>query len=167
MNNEHLEEEVSIPSSIYQNNVTKANENKSSAISLIVIGVIGAVFVALSWFGKLPFAIGGSKNLMSHSVLFVFFVLFVILGIVSALSVKKYKDLALTEDETKEKLLSYLKETFTKEILEEIVEESDEETYFKRMNYMRTYLSENLIQENIDETFIESMLDDYYDTLFG
>ena len=54
-----------------------------------------------------------------------------------------------------------------KEVLEEMVSESEEEAYFNRMNYMRDYMKEHFTEENIDETLIESLLDEYYDTLFG
>lgn len=161
------EESSKIPSGVYQNNLSKATENKSSAVSLLIVGILGAVFVALSWFEKLPFAIGGSRNLMSHSVLFVFFVCFIILGIVSAFNVKKYKNLISVEEDTKERIRTYLSETFSKDTLEEIASESDEEAYFARMNYMRDYMKEHYLEEDIDATLVESLLDEHYDSLFG
>ena len=165
---ENLVDELEeIPSGVYQNNLSKASENKSSAISLLIVGGLGAVFVALSWFEKLPFSIGGSRNLMSHSVLFAFFVCFVIFGIVSAFNVKKYKNLVSAEEDTKEMIRAYLSETFTKETLEAIAEEADEEAYFARMNYMREYMKEHYLEEGIDATLVESLLDAHYDALFG
>lgn len=164
---QEVEEASNIPSGVYQNNLAKASENKSSAISLLIVGLIGAVVVGLSWFEKLPFSIGGSRNLMSHSVLFVFFVIFIILGIVSACNVKKYKNLVSKEEDVKEMIRFYLKEAFTKEALEEMTEETDEEAYFNRMNFMRKELKEHFAEEGIDETLLESLLDEYYDTLFG
>ena len=161
------EEEVFIPSGVYQNNKTKALENKSSAYSLFIVGLLGSVVVALSWFERLPFSIGGSRNLMSHAVLFVFFVIFVVCGIVSAINAKKYKDLVHVDEDMKETISAYLSEHFTKDLLEEITDESEESAYFVRMSYMREIIKESLSEESINETLLEAVLDEYYDKLFG
>lgn len=161
------EEKYSLPSGVYQNYDSKAAENKSSAISLLIVGFLGAVVVALSWFEKLPFSIGGSRNLMSHSVLFVFFVTFIILGIVSALNVKKYKNMVHMEQDAKNVIYDYLKANFSKEFLEEVSAESDEEAYFNRMNVMRDTFKEAFAEKEYDETLLEALLDEYYDEVFG
>ncbi len=163
------EEEIEYlsPSAVYQNNHTKIEENKASAFSLLFIGVIGAVVIVLSWLGKLPFAIGGTKNTFTHSFLFVFFIGLIILGIVSALNVKKYKNLVGQEEDVKTRIFEYLRTTFTKEYLLEMVSDSDEEAYFNRMSHMREKLKENLKENDYDDSLLEALLDEYYDELFG
>ncbi len=155
------------PSAVYQNNNMKAEENKASAWSLLIVGFVGVVVVVLSWFEKLPFSIGGSRNLLSHSVLFAFFVIFIILGIVSALNVKKYTNLISVEQNTKNDILEYLKANFSKESLEELTTDSDEEAYFHRMTFMREKFKADFEENKYDETLLEALLDDYYDSLFG
>lgn len=155
------------PSNVYQNYGEKAEENKSSAFSFLVIGAIGVVVVALSWFGMLPFSIGGSGNWFTHGVLFAFFVIFIVVGIVSAKSVGKYKELASKEVDTQNELEKYLAEQFTYEVLSEITADSEEEAYFKRMTYMRDKVAADYAEAAQNGSFVESLLDEHYDKIFG
>ncbi len=160
-------ERVFSPSNVYQNYEGKAADNKSSAYSFLVVGVIGVVIVILSWFGKLPFSIGGSGNWFSHGVMFAIFAIFIAVGIISAKSVGKYKALAKKEADAQSEVETYLEDAFTYEVLSEIEAETEEEAYFKRMNYMRTQVSETFAEVGLDEAFVESLLDEHYDKLFG
>lgn len=155
------------PSNVYQNYDAKAEENKSSAVSLLLVGCLGAVVVALSWFDILPFSIGGSGNWFSHSVLFAFFVIFIICGVISACNVKKYRSLVVTETDTKAELMAYLKEHFTLELLEEISADTEEEAYFKRMTLMRDEMKAYFEGRDFDAILMESLLDQFYDEIFG
>ena len=166
---EAAEEEQSLipPSNVYQNYEQKALENKSSAYSFLIVGALGCVIVALSWFGKLPFYIGGKGNWFSHGIMFAFFVIFMFVGIVSAKSVKKYKALASKEADAQSELKAYMDEAFTFEKLSEITADTEEEAYFKRMTYMREQIMEAFPAESENAVFVEALLDEHYDKLFG
>ena len=164
---QEAEELLAPPSNVYQNYETKAEENKSSAISFLIIGAVGSVVVALSWFGLLPFYIGGKGNWFSHGVMFVFFVIFFIVGIISAKNVGKYKVLAGKEADAQNELESYLVEQFTLEVLSAIEADTEEEAYFKRMTYMREKVTEAFPAETENAVFVESLLDAHYDKIFG
>lgn len=155
------------PSNVYQNFETKAYENKSSAICFLVMGAIGVAIVALSWFGMLPFTIGGEGNWFTHGILLAFFIFFIAVGIISAKNVGKYKALAVKESGNKSELESYLEEKFTVDVLGTICAETEEEAYFKRMAYMRQVVAKDWADANYNQTFMESLLDAHYDKLFG
>lgn len=155
------------PSNIYQNYMEKAEDNKSSAISFLIVGLVGVVVVALSWFGKLPFYIGGKGNWFSHGVMGAFFILFIIIGIVSALNVRKYKDLIHKEADSKSELNKFLEEQFTNVLLSQITAETEEEAYFKRMAYMRKKVVDAFPELANQGAFVESLLDEHYDNIFG
>lgn len=152
---------------VYQNSKDKAEDHKSSAVSFFVIGAIGLVLVILSWFELIPISIGGSGNWFSHGILFVFFVLFLVIGAVSAKNVKKYEQLATKEEQQQHTLQKYLQETCSKDVLEQITADSEEEAYFKRMNYMREQVAETFPELAENEAFVEALLDEHYDTFFG
>lgn len=160
-------EEAKLPSNMYQNCDSRAAENKTSAISFLLIGTLGAVFVALSWFGRLPFSIGGSGNWFTHATLFSMFVIFALIGIVSAKNVGKYRELAKKEADEQNTLKAYLAEQFTKEVLSEIGAKTEEEAYFKRMSFMREQVMQAFPDSAFDDTFMEALLDEYYDSVFG
>ncbi len=155
------------PSNVYQNYKEKAEEHRSSAYSFLVIGGIGLAIVVLSWFDLLPFSIGGSGNWFTHGILFVFFLIFIYIGVVSAKSVGKYQSLASKEAFDKSELEKYLSESFTKEALEAITADTEEEAYFKRMTYMRDQVAGRFPDTAEKGSFVEALLDAHYDRIFG
>jgi len=164
---EEEQQQVFVPSNVYQNYEVKAEENKSSAYSFLVVGILGVIVVILSWFEVLPFSIGGAGNWLSHGVMMAIFIIFVIVGIVSAKSVGKYKTLAGQEADHQSELTVFLEEAFSYEVLSEITADSEEEAYFKRMQYMREEVSLKYAEQNLDASFVESLLDAHYDKIFG
>lgn len=155
------------PSNIYQNYKEKAEENKSSAVSFLIVGILGIVVVILSWFELLPFSIGGRGNWYSHGVMLAMFVLFVIIGIVSAKNVGKYTELISKEADSKDELGKFMEEQFSAAQLTRIVAETEEEAYFKRMAYMRKKVVEAFPELANRGSFVESLLDEHYDNIFG
>ncbi len=153
------------PSNVYVNYEAKASENKSSAWSFLIIGVLGVILVVLSWFNLIPFSIGGRGNWFTHGVMLLFFVIFIYIGIVSAKNINKYKILAGEEANTQGELEKFLTEQFTAEALEKIEADTEEEAYFNRMKFMREKVLQVFPEEN--EIFVESLLDAHYDKLFG
>ena len=156
-----------LPSNVYQNYEDKAEDHKSSAYSFLIIGSIGLAAVLLSWFELIPFSFGGSGNIFTHGILFSFFVIFIVVGIVSAKSVGKYKELATKEASDLQNLEKFLNEQLTKELLAEISAETEEEAYFKRMAYMREQVAQAFPEMEQASAFVEMHLDEHYDKLFG
>lgn len=156
-----------MPSNIYQNYEEKASENKSSAVSFLIIGVLGIIFVALSWYGMLPFSIGGRGNVFSHGVMFAMFVLFVVIGIVSARNVGKYKDMIGKETDSRTAVEQLLTEQFDFDTLSAVMAETEEEAYFKRMELMRAQVVEAFPELAKQGSFVEALLDSHYDSIFG
>lgn len=152
---------------IYQNCKDKAEDHRSSAVSFLIIGTLGLILVILSWFQVLPFCIGGAGNWFTHGILFIFFAAFIAVGVVSACNVNKYKDLACEEETQQQMVEQFLKETFSQAVLSEIVAETEEETYFKRMNEMRERVQEVFPDIAKNEAFAETLLDAHYDAIFG
>ena len=101
----------------------------------------------------------------SSATLFV--VIFIVVGIVSAKSVSKYKELAAKEASDLQKLEKFLQEQLTREALSEITAETEEEAYFKRMAYMRELVVKAFPEMEQNQSFVEMHLDEHYDKLFG
>ncbi len=164
MNLDYTEEDV-VPSNVYVNYESKAAENKSTAWSFLIIGTLGIMIVALSWFNMLPFTIGGRGNWFTHGAMLIFFVIFIFVGIVSARNVGRLKELAGKEASSLSELEKFMTEKFTLDVLSQLEAESQEEAYFKRMQFMREEALAAFPEENT--TFIESLLDAHYDKIFG
>ena len=81
------------------------------------------------------------------------------------MSTGKLLEEADVEEQTTETILTFLKENFPKEVLEDIREEdlSDEILYFNQLAAMREALENQY--PDADENYIDAILDDYYNSL--
>lgn len=65
----------------YMNSGAKAEENRSSAWVLLIVGALGILVMALGITGVLPFNIGNPY--MFYGVMSAVFILFIVMGVVS------------------------------------------------------------------------------------
>ncbi len=156
-----------IPSGVYKDKKELAKDHKSSAIISISMGTIGFVFILLSWFGLLPFYFGGQGNVLTHLVMGIFFVALILLGISSALSIKKLHTMGTKEDDVRAQFKVFIEERFQAELLQNIRCANEEEGYFQRMSYMREIVKQECNIPNLKADLVEHMLDEYYDEVFS
>lgn len=89
---------------VYQDKKAKAEDYKSSAYTLLLIGVLGIVVFILMEAGVLPFQIAGSNKYITYGVMGTMFVVFIVMGVLSLRSSKKYTEEAAVEKDLTEKL---------------------------------------------------------------
>lgn len=152
----------------------KAEEHKSSAYVLIFVGLLGIVSLVLIERGVIPFSMPATTKYMSYFLMGLLFLVFLVMGILSIKSYKKLTGEAATEEDGIEVAKKWLKETITKEYLQDKITENaigqhdmdnNEETiYFVRMEYMTEALKEQF--SYLDEILVEQLADDYYCELF-
>lgn len=136
-------------------------EYRSSGIMLLVFSALIIVFAVLNFLGVV--------NIMASTpsliVLGIAAVIFIYLGISSLMSTGKLLEEADVEEQTTETILTFLKENFPKEVLENIREDdmSDEILYFNQLAAMREALENQY--PDADENYIDAILDDYYNSL--
>jgi hypothetical protein len=152
---------------VYADKETKAEDYKSSAITLALVGTVGIILIILHAIGIIPITLPTSTKVMMYFVMGAMFIIFLICG---ALSWKSYKRLLVENDV--EKAFIAEAETFLKTISTEQIEEgldlsevSEEMKYFKR-----TAVLKQILQEKYPETteeLIDFLADEYYDQQFG
>ncbi|MBR4759805.1 MAG: hypothetical protein IK078_06630 [Lachnospiraceae bacterium] len=165
-------------STVYESKRDKAENHKSSAGALILVGGLGMVAIALLNLDMLPIRLyGGSKYLIS-GVMAVLFVIFIGMGVTGLKNYKRY----LAEAEEEEDLISrageFLASTLTKEAIEEAAAghmeggkvamdqaAKNELLYFPRMEVIRGGLKEAFPE--METALLEKMADDHYTELFG
>lgn len=156
------------PESVYEDKHHRAEEYKSSAQALLIVGVVGGLALILNATGIVPFMSNLSNALMINGVLGALFVLFIVLGIYSISQSKKLAALAKEDDKLKEEIKQYLITEFPKEKLEMEVsseETGEEQLYFARTAFMKKAVFAQFTEA--DEALIEKMTDDYYEELFS
>lgn len=153
----------------YQNSAAKAEDNRSSAYTLLVVGGIGFVVVLLIFLGILPiYQNAGTTKYLVCGVMGAMFILFIVFGIVSMRSSKVLFSQAKTENSLIAEMTKWCQENLSAAKVDEGLFEgeelAEEQKYFKRTECMRKLISDKFL--NLDEAFLDHFIDEYYQTLF-
>ena len=156
---------------LYQNYEEKAADNKSSALTLLAVGLIGIGIILLCFFGVIKLPFGASSQFMILGVMAAMFLFFIVMGIVSMKNAGKYAKKAESEKELTKELEKWFVDYVTAEKIDEGLfteEEADfgeEQKYFKRFDRMKELLSERFL--NLNEGYVDRFLDKHYQDIFG
>ncbi len=155
----------------YRNNEEKAEDNKSSAYTLLGVGIIGLIIVLLFALGIVDLNLTVGSKWLIFGIMGAMFLLFIIMGFVSMSNAKKYHEKALTEKDLTVDITNFCDANLTKDTIDDgLFSEQDEEDlneelkYFKRFEKMKTLISENFL--NLDEGYLDRFVDDYYSKIF-
>jgi hypothetical protein len=149
---------------MYVNPDTKVEDYRSTAWSFTIVGAVGLVFN----FGILPIAFSGVRNVMMTIVTGIIFLIFLIIGIRSFISLRKLSDAAKAENsldaEIKEWFLGEYTESMKNFSAEETQDDTDEELYYPRYRRM----SELILAKypGISEDFLDHVIEELYSELF-
>lgn len=153
----------------YEDKHAKAEDYKSSAVSLILVGGLGILFEILFLMDIFPFRAYGMSKYLIGGVMGVMFVGFIIMGIVSARSYKEGLHIASKEDELIDKIRTYALENLTRETIDQMAhisvsEEEDEMQYY----YQRAAIIKAKINEQFHPNIalLDSITDDLYTEIF-
>lgn len=153
----------------YQNSAQKAEDNKSSAYTLLFIGVIGLIVCILILCGVIPlYQNATTTKYLVCGVMSALFILFIVFGIVSMKTFKILSIKAKSEDSLVEEITKWCAENLTKEEIDEGLFENEElpeeQKYFKRTEKIKKLIQDKFM--NLEESFLDSFIDDYYQNLF-
>lgn len=154
-------------SATYQNSSEKAEENRSAAWVLLIVGVLGIVAVVLGIAGILPWRFGNPN--MLYGVMSAVFLLFLIMGIVSMKNAKIFAQKAESEHSLENTLMKWCTENLNAEALDKEVQKNEEDTeetlYFRRYEKIKDKLNCQFM--NLDQAFLEHFIDEkVYDMVF-
>ena len=152
----------------YMDSAARAEDNRSSAWTLLLVGGIGLVVLVLGWFGIIPLPISGFSKYMFCGVLIVLCIIFIIAGIISLKKVKVYEEAAVTEKDNKQLIIDWCVENeVAAKIDESLLNEGElsvEEEYFKRSERLKHIVFSQFQSMSIE--FLNDVVDDIYDSLF-
>lgn len=151
----------------YQSSADKAEDNKSSAWTLLGLGFLGLTFIVLGILGVIPISFGNPY--IFYGVMGGIFGLFVVMGFVSMKSAKEYSKQAASEKDEQKEVLDWCKENFKPDVIdgELYMQDVPEEVlYFRRYEKMKQMLMAQF--PNMDVAFIEQFIDEtVYDMVFS
>jgi len=151
----------------YEDSAERASDNRSSAWILLIVGVIGIIVLALGLAGVLPLPM--KSNFLFYGVMAVFFIIFIVSGIVSMKNAKYFEGKAESENSLRNTLVEWCKENLSAEEIDKMIGAtpgtSIEMLYFKRFGYIKFRLNNQFM--NLDQGFLDKFIDDYvYDEIF-
>lgn len=164
-NDDEMEKEPYVP--IYESGKAKADNYKTSAYTLLIVGVAGAIFLVLMAMGMIPFIFARSISFIVYIVLGLMFVIFIILGIQSMNSYKKYAKEAVVEEQQEKEIMQWCHANLTIATVDgtdENTQRSEEEKYFDRYSKMKDMINAEFPE--IDASFLEYALENLYQEIF-
>ncbi len=151
----------------YMDSEARAEDNRTSAWILLIVGGVGIVGMVLGLLGIIPMPMSGFSKYMFCGVMGVLCIAFVIAGIVSVKKTKVYASAASIEKNQKQQIIDWCKESdIVTKINESLgaVELSEEEKYFRRAERLKQAVAIQFPE--IGYSFLDHVTDDLYDTLF-
>ncbi len=151
----------------YVGNAEKAEDNRTSAYTLLGVGAIGLVIVILFFFGIIPTVLSNTGRFMITGVMGALFILFLVTGFLSLKNFRTYKEKAGEESTRTKEILSWCENNLSRERVDAAcgLTESDEETdYFARDNYIRQAIMKQFV--NLDEAYVDTLVEQVYSDLY-
>lgn len=154
---------------VYQASAQKAEDFKSSAYTLLIVGGLGIIVLVLYYTGIISLPFTGLNRYMVCGVMGALFILFLVMGVLSLKSSKQYASRAKTEDNLTKEILTWCREKLTREFIdaqlfEEGLDLPEEVKYFRRCEKMRILVKEKFM--NLEEGYVEQLVDDYYQEVY-
>ena len=152
---------------VYVNNEEKAEDNITSAYTLIVVGAIGLVIIVLFFLGIISIPMAKFSKYMVTGVMGTMFTLFLIMGFVSLKNFKVFKEKANSENNLTEKIKIWTTSSLTKEFIDshfDFEDVPDELKYFQRFKYLKDSINNQFM--NLDPQYVERIAEEIYSDVF-
>ena len=151
---------------IYVESSKKAQDFKSGGLSLLFVGGIGLIFIVMVLLNIIPLHMYLFSKYLVLGVMGSLFILFIVMGLLSVKSYKKFEIKASEEDNLTKNLRAWCLDNLKQEIMDADIDEASEELlYFQRTEKMKEMISQKFM--NLDAAFLDSFIDDIYPEIFG
>lgn len=166
------EEGISLPdpepyNGPYQEAEQRAEEYKSGADTLFIVGIVGMIALVLLNLGIIPISLTFFSKMLVTFVMGVMFVIFIAMGIASGRSYHNLKEQAGTEKNLKAELQNYLREQISPDAFDADLTDDkpvDEILYFRRIEKMKDLLREK--DSSLDSAFVDYIIEETYSEIF-
>jgi len=161
------EEEAPSYQGVYVNNEEKAEENRTSAYTLLVVGGVGLAVMGLFFLDVIQIQMSITNKYMITGVMGVLFILFIVMGIVSLRNSRILKRKAYKENNLTTEIKKWCVENLQKENIDmtlELSEQPLELKYFQRIDYMKKAIKKQFM--NLDEAYLDRLIEEVYSEIF-
>ncbi len=166
-----FDEEEELPErkshTVYVNNEERAEENRTSAYTLLSVGGIGFVVIVLIFIDVIDLHMSLTNKYMVTGVMGALFILFIVMGIVSMKNSRILKRKASKENKLTIEIKKWCVENIKKNQVDEklnIIGQPEELQYFQRFDYMKKIIQNQFV--NLDEGYLERLIEEIYPEIF-
>lgn len=146
----------------------KYSDMRSSAICLIVVGLIGASVILLDYLDIFPIKLNANNSFIFYFAMVALFIIFIVLGIYTIMSAKKIKDSISDEESLTDTIVAWALDNITSEQIDNefdnFSELPDEVKYLSRAESLGKLIETQF--DIHDEAYINSVVDEIYPELF-
>ena len=153
---------------LYEDKNNKAEDAKSSAIALILVGGIGVVFIVTLVMDYLPIHLFGLGKYLISGIMTTMFLVFIGMGVSSIKTYKKYLGIAEEEQKNIEQIMDLLAQHMSKEVIDAKLAGEPEEMpqiYYSRLALIKEFLETHY--GGLEPALLEKLADDWYEELYG
>lgn len=153
---------------LYEDKNNKAEDAKSSAIALLLVGGLGLVFIVLLMLDYLPIHLFGLGKYLVSGIMAAMFLVFIAMGVSSIKTYKKYLGIAEEEQKNIEQIMDLLAQHMSKEVIDTKLAGEPEEMpqiYYSRLALIKEFLEAHY--GGLEPALLEKLADDWYEELYG
>ena len=162
------EQQAPEQAALYEDKNNKAEDAKSSAIALILVGGLGLVFIVLLVLDYLPIHLFGLGKYLVSAIMAAMFVVFITMGFSSIKTYKKYLGIAEEEQKNIEQIMELLAEHMSRETIDGKLAGQPEEMpqiYYSRLGLIKEFLEAHY--GGLEPALLEKLADDWYEELYS
>lgn len=153
---------------LYEDKNNKAEDAKSSAVALLLVGGLGLVFIVLLMLDYLPIHLFGLGKYLVSGIMAAMFLVFIAMGLSSIKTYKKYLGIAEEEQKNIEQIMELLAQHMSKEVIDTKLAGEPEEMpqiYYSRLAVIKEFLEAHY--GGLEPALLEKLADDWYEELYG
>ncbi len=156
-----------VRSASYVDPMERAENYKSGAVVLFLVGIIGVIVLVLMDLKVIPINFFGSSNYLVNIVMGALFAIFIAMGVNSMINYNKLKTKASMDNELRQNIYNWVDTELDKSILDENVSETDDEEikFFNRTQILSEELSKRF--DTLTDEFRDYIIEDLYDRIYG
>ena len=158
---------------VYEDSGKKAEDYKTGAYTLLLVGITGIVVLLFLNLNLIPISLPQFTKILMTGVMGVLFIFFVILGFSSLKTCKKLQSKAIDEKGKEEEIKEWFLSHITKDMIDEGMfkmedsskeDYSTEELYFKRTDKIKEMIKD--YYKELDASFTDYLVEEIYTKIY-
>ena len=153
----------------YVSKRSRYEDNKSSALTFLLVGGVGAVLVLLHAVGIIDFNLTTFSKILTNTVMGALFIIFIIVGIVSAKNASRYKKEAAAEEALTGQICSFFHELYTTEGIDNACGINAYSSNYDKWDLRYHFIEKQISDEypELEEDYLEYITELIYNDMYS